>query len=88
MSIQLDGKSGAFYGVQGMRWKDPPILAAPHKDVTVDGRKLSVYGEGAKVTLVAWRTRKAVYYVHNTLTQDLSRSQMLAIARSLSLPSG
>jgi LCP family protein required for cell wall assembly len=57
MSIQLDGKSGAFYGVQGMRWKDAPILAAPHEDVTVDGRKLSVYGEGAKVTLVAWRTR-------------------------------
>ena len=85
MSIQLDGAEGAFYGVQGMKWRNPPILAGPHKDVVVDGRKLAVYGEGSKITLVAWRTKKAVYYVHNTLTQDLTRSQMLAIARSLSL---
>jgi LCP family protein required for cell wall assembly len=85
MSIQLDGKVGAFYGVQGMRWRDAPILAPPRERVTVDGRRLDVYGAGSKVTLVAWRTRRAVYYVHNTLTGDLSRGQMLAIARSLTV---
>jgi LCP family protein required for cell wall assembly len=85
LSIQLDGKVGAFYGVQGMRWRDAPILAPPREQVTVDGRRLDIYGAGSKVTLVAWRTPRAVYYVHNTLTHDLSRNQMLAIARSLTV---
>ncbi len=85
MSIQLDGKVGAYYGVQGMAWRSPPILDAPHTDVVVDRRTLSVYLDGAKVSLVAWRTPRAVYYVHNTLTHDLSRKQMLAIAGSLTV---
>ena len=37
-----------------------------------DGRKLMVYRDGKRVRLVAWRTRKAVYWVSNTLTQSLS----------------
>ena len=83
LSLQVDGKVGAFYGVQGMKWRTPPILDGAHKDTTVRGRKLSVYLDGSKVSMVAWRTRSAVYWVHNTLTHDLSRAQMLAIARSL-----
>jgi hypothetical protein len=35
------------------------------------------------VRLVAWRTRKAVYWVSNTLTQSLSSDQMIGIASSL-----
>jgi hypothetical protein len=32
--------------------------------------------------MVAWRTRKAVYWVSNTLLLTLSERQMMAIARS------
>lgn len=83
LSIRVDGKVGAYYGVQGMKWRNPPILDGPHRDVTVAGRRLAVYLDGSKVSMVAWRTPKAVYWVHNTLTHDLTRPQMLAIARSL-----
>jgi LCP family protein required for cell wall assembly len=83
MSIQLDGKVGAYYGIQGMGWRTPPILDAPHRDVVVERRHLQIYLDGSKVAMVAWRTPHATYYVHNTLTHDLSRGQMLAIARSL-----
>jgi LCP family protein required for cell wall assembly len=85
MSVQLSGKSGAYYGIQGMGWRDPPILNAPHRDVIVERRRLSIYLDGSKVAMVAWRTPHAVYYVHNTLTHDLTRGQMLAIARSLTI---
>ena len=37
-----------------------------------DGRKLNVYYDGKKVRLVSWQTKKAVYWVSNTLTRDLS----------------
>jgi polyisoprenyl-teichoic acid--peptidoglycan teichoic acid transferase len=32
---------------------------------------------------VAWRTKRAVYWVSNTLTQSLNTRQMIAIAASL-----
>ena len=48
-----------------------------------NGRKLMVYRDGKRVRLVAWRTRKAVYWVSNTLTQSLSSQQMIGIAASL-----
>ena len=42
-----------------------------------------VYRDGKRIRLVAWRTRKAVYWVANTLTQSLSARHMLGIAESL-----
>jgi len=46
-------------------------------------RKLRIYRDGRRIRLVAWRTRKAVYWVSNTLTQSLTGPQMLGIAASL-----
>lgn len=85
LSIKLGGddKVGSYWGVQGMAWRKAPILNAPYKDVIVDRRRLSVYMDGSKTAMVVWRTPNAIYYVHNTLSHDLSRAQMLAIARSL-----
>ena len=66
------GIVGEYYGVQGTTWRYPPILDDPHETIVRDGRKLMVYRDGKRVRLVAWRTRKAVYWVSNTLTQSLS----------------
>jgi hypothetical protein len=35
------------------------------------------------VRLVAWRTRRGVYYVHNTLARTVSKRRLVAIAASL-----
>jgi polyisoprenyl-teichoic acid--peptidoglycan teichoic acid transferase len=77
------GVAGEFYGVQGMTWKKPPILDGPHDTVRMNKRKLMVFYDGRRVRLVAWRTRRAVYYVHNTLARTVSRTRLLAIAASL-----
>ena len=74
------GVVGEYYGVQGMTWRYPPILDDPHETIVRDGRKLMVYRDGKRIRLVAWRTRKAVYWVANTLTQSLTSQQMLGIA--------
>ena len=39
--------------------------------------------DGRRLRLVAWKTRRAVYWVSNTLSQSLNQRQMLAIAESL-----
>jgi polyisoprenyl-teichoic acid--peptidoglycan teichoic acid transferase len=77
------GLAGEYYGVQGMTWRRPPILAGPFSTRTVNGRRLEVFADGARVRRVAWRTKRAVYWVSNTLTRSLSNDQMLAIAASL-----
>jgi LCP family protein required for cell wall assembly len=80
------GIVGEYYGVQGMTWMDPPILDGPHDTVRRNGRELLVYYDGRRVRLVAWKTAKALYYVHNTLERTLSLRQMIAIAGSLKYP--
>ena len=81
--VLAKGIVGEYYGVQGTTWRYPPILDDPHETIVRDGRKLMVYRDGKRVRLVAWRTRKAVYWVSNTLTQSLGSQQMIGIASSL-----
>jgi polyisoprenyl-teichoic acid--peptidoglycan teichoic acid transferase len=81
--VLAKGVIGEYYGIQGMTWRHPPILDDPHETIVRDGRKLMVYRDGKRIRLVAWRTRKAVYWVSNTLTQSLNNQQMLGIATSL-----
>jgi LCP family protein required for cell wall assembly len=77
---------GEYFGIQGTRWMDPPILDSPSEERTIKGRKFELHYEGDRLRLVAWRTPKAVYWVSNTLLQTLSEQQMIAIARSTRLP--
>jgi LCP family protein required for cell wall assembly len=74
---------GEYYGIQGMAWKDPPILDSPSEERVVDGRKLLLFRDGSRLRMVAWRTDRAVYWVANTLLRSLTNRQMIAIARSL-----
>jgi len=78
------GNDGNYYGIQGTSWTDPPILKDPSADSpTVDGKKLELFYDGKKLRTVAWRTPHAVYWVSNTLQDELTNDQMLAIAGSL-----
>jgi polyisoprenyl-teichoic acid--peptidoglycan teichoic acid transferase len=80
--VAEDASQGQFYGVQGTTWMDPPILAARHRTVRFGRHEYDLYGDGGKLRLVSWRTRKAVYWVSNTLSLDLGNEEMLGIARS------
>jgi polyisoprenyl-teichoic acid--peptidoglycan teichoic acid transferase len=74
---------GEYYGIQGLAWKAPPILDDPDRTVLRGGRKLKLYYDGRRLRLVAWKTKKAVYWVSNTLAQSIGEPQLLEIARSL-----
>ena len=77
------GLAGEYYGIQGMTWRTPPILDNPDETRVVGRRRFQLYFDGRRLRLVAWRTRRAVYWVSNTLSQSLNQRQMLAIAESL-----
>lgn len=72
-----------YFGVQGVQgWQDPPILEAPHDDMTMGGRDFKVYSEGGRVKLVAWHERGNTYWISNSLLLTLTNDQMLGMARS------
>jgi LCP family protein required for cell wall assembly len=81
--VIFTGFIGEYYGVQGMRWRDPPILDSPSETREIGGRKFLLYYNGDRLRLVAWRTSRAVYWVSNTLLQSLSEGEMLGVIRSL-----
>jgi LCP family protein required for cell wall assembly len=83
MVLSLNPVLGQFYGVQGTNWSNPPILNSPTETRTVGGKRLALYFNGHKLTLVAWRTPTGAYWISNTLTDDLTNQQMIGIAASL-----
>ncbi len=80
------GLINEYYGLQGTRWLDPPILDGEFDERKIGKRTFELHYDGDRLRLVAWRTPNAVYWVSNTLLQTLSARQMLSIARSTRLP--
>jgi polyisoprenyl-teichoic acid--peptidoglycan teichoic acid transferase len=81
--VLFAGATGEYYGVQGMTWRSPPILDSPDSTRVVNGRRLRLYYDGRHLRLVAWRTRRAVYWVTNTLSESISNEQLIGIAAGL-----
>jgi LCP family protein required for cell wall assembly len=83
MTVVLNEVLGQYYGVQGTAWQHPPIIDSPTQTRTINGKQLMMFFNGQKLTMVAWRTPQGVYCISNTLTSDVTNSQMLGIAASL-----
>jgi polyisoprenyl-teichoic acid--peptidoglycan teichoic acid transferase len=77
------GRSGEYYGLQGLTWQNPPILEGVTEERKIGKRSYELAYDGDRLRLVAWRTKKAVYWISNTLLLSLTEKQMLAIARSV-----
>jgi LCP family protein required for cell wall assembly len=73
---------GQYWGIQGLGWKDPPNLKAPHETRHYHGVTYDLYFEGNVTRMVAWKTKRAAYWVENTLSGELTESQMITIART------
>lgn len=77
-----DMGTGEFFTVQGTTWRDPPILRSPSGHTYVDGKELYEYSQGGKLTVVSWKTSTGVYWISNTLQNDIPNDQMVAMAAS------
>jgi polyisoprenyl-teichoic acid--peptidoglycan teichoic acid transferase len=88
MTLEINPILGEYYGVQGTTWLNPPILSKPTETKTVNGKQLLLFADGGKLSLVAWRTANAVYWISNTLTENIPNRQLVAIAASLTRSGG
>ncbi len=75
------GSVGAYYGIEGMNWTDPPLFAHAN---TVEryGRRYLYVDTGSHVQDVGWIVGKELYWISNTIFGSLTAAQMFALAES------
>ena len=78
-----NGIAGAYWGIQETRFTKAPILANPDQKRKLDGRTYQFYFNGSHIHMVAFIDHGTAYWVQNTLRDDMSNADMIAIARSL-----
>jgi hypothetical protein len=82
LTFQVGG-SYKYWQIEESTWKSAPILQKPSFTLVNRGQKYQVYTIGGVVQRVALVTPRAVYWVSNTILNELSNKTMLAIAESL-----
>jgi polyisoprenyl-teichoic acid--peptidoglycan teichoic acid transferase len=81
-TIVIDrGELGQYYDVQGTTWTDSPLLSDPGQTVHLGPRTYELFYVGERVRTIAWREAGAVYWIENTLTNDVTPRVMLAMAQ-------
>ncbi|MGA2319145.1 MAG: LCP family protein [Solirubrobacteraceae bacterium] len=73
---------GGYYDFEGTDWLNPPIVAHPTETRRIGDTDYRIFSDGSHIHTIAWREGQVVYWLTNTLLEDLSNAQMLAIARS------
>lgn len=74
---------GGYYDFEGTDWLNPPLFAHARSE-HVGHRTYLIVPDGSHVHVVGWRSGGVLYWVTNTLLEELSNSQMMAIALSAS----
>jgi LCP family protein required for cell wall assembly len=72
---------GGYYDFEGTDWLNPPLFAHARVQV-IGGRSYELVDDGAHIHVVGWRSGQVLYWVTNTLLEELTNAQMLAIAKS------
>jgi polyisoprenyl-teichoic acid--peptidoglycan teichoic acid transferase len=73
---------GGYYDVEGMNWPDPPLIANSTQSENIGHRHYILVDDGSHIHVIAWHEGGALYWVNNTLLEELSNSQMIYIAQS------
>lgn len=73
---------GGYYDVEGTDWLEPPVIDHPQETRYVGRRAYMIFADGAHIHMIAWREHHALYWVANTLLEELTNQQMLTIADS------
>ncbi len=72
---------GSWYGLEGTSWTNPPLF--DNADTRYHGgRAYLEVGNGHHIQDIGWIDHGILYWINNTLFDDLSNAQMVALAES------
>ena len=72
---------GGYYDFEGTDWLNPPLFGHSHTQ-SYGGRAYRIVNDGSHIHAVGWRSGRVLYWITNTLLEELSNQQMLALASS------
>ncbi len=72
---------GGYYDFQGTDWLSPPLFKNARTE-KIGSRTYKLVDDGSHIHVIGWQSGKVLYWVTNTLLEELSNAQMLAIAKS------
>ncbi len=72
---------GAYYGIDGLNWTNPPLFQNAQSR-TIDGRTYMFVLNGKHWQDIGWIVGKDLYWVSNTIFDNLSNDALLAMAKS------
>ena len=73
---------GDYYGFEGTRWKDPPILDNPTDEKTIGDRDYKLFYDGDRLRMVGWQTDQGSFWLSNSFIETVPNEDMLKIAQS------
>ena len=71
-----------YWSIQAMRWRHPPAIENPNTTQTIGGRKFMLFYQSDHLHMVAWKEHATLYWVLNTLDNQLSNDLLLGLAAS------
>jgi hypothetical protein len=74
--------SGGYWSIQTLRWLDPPAIDNPNSTEVVDGTGYMLFYQADRLHMVAWKRNGTLYWVVNTLDNELSNDLMMGLATS------
>ena len=82
-AVAVISTPGAGYcSIQATRWLDPPAIENPNGTQRIAGTKYLLFYQGDHLHMVAWKHRGALYWLLNTLDNQLSNELMMGLATS------
>ncbi len=72
---------GGYYDFEGSDWLNPPLFAHARTQ-RIDGRSYRLVDDGAHIHVIGWRSGNVLYWLTNTLLEELSNAQMITLAQS------
>lgn len=73
--------AGSWYGIEGTNWTNPPLFE--NADTRYhDGKAFREVGNGHHIQDIGWVDDGVLYWINNTLFDDLSNAQIIAMAES------
>lgn len=73
---------GGYWSIQAMRWLDPPAIQNPNSTQVVAGQEYMLFFQADHLHMVAWKRNSTLYWVLNTLDNQLSNDLMVGLATS------
>jgi hypothetical protein len=73
---------GGYWSIQAMRWMDPPAIQNPNSTRVIAGQPYMLFYQADHLQMVAWKRNGTLYWVVNTLDNQLSNDLMMGLATS------